>query len=300
MTRLAVITPNWNGGELAVQSAQSIAKQSVAAQLFLVDNGSVDGSGAAIAKVVPGLELIQNAKNLGFATAVNQGLRLARDFEYTLLLNNDVVFRSEHDLAKPLEYLERNPSVQGVCGRYEFPDGSFQRFYNRLPTPFDLATYWGFFKHVPSALASVSLQRFFYLDFDFSAPGELEQPGFTCVLCRTSALSRVGELDERFPIFYNDVDYCWRWREQGWNFHYLPDWHVVHHQSSSTSKIGSKIYAEMAGSISRFASKHYSQRDAAFVRAALTAEAAYRRLRHRDFDSSIAGVWRGDLVFIKE
>jgi GT2 family glycosyltransferase len=190
--------------------------------------------------------------------------------------------------------------VQGVCGRYEYPDGRFQHFYNRLPTPFSLAAYWGVGRHVPSARQSTSVRRFFYLDFDFSKAGELEQPGFTCVLCRTSALSKVGEFDEQFPIFFNDVDYCWRWRERGWSFHYLPDWHIVHHQNSSTSKLGQKIYAEMAGSISRFAIKHYSPRDAAFVRASLTAEAAYRRLRHHDFGSSVAGVWRGDLVFIKD
>jgi GT2 family glycosyltransferase len=113
-------------------------------------------------------------------------------------------------------------------------------------------------------------------------------------------LLAVGELDERFPIFFNDVDYCWRWRASGRTFHYLPDWRIVHHQSASTSKLGGKVYAEMAGSVSRFAMKHYPHRDAAFVRAALVAEAAYRRVRHDDFDSPIAGPWRGDLVFLEE
>ncbi|HET7541382.1 MAG TPA: glycosyltransferase family 2 protein [Polyangiaceae bacterium] len=299
MREIAVITPNWNGGDLAVQSAQSVVKQSVSPKLFVIENGSADGSGAAIARACPDVELIQNAKNLGYAAAINQGLRVASDFEYTLLLNNDVVFRTEHDFVKPLEYLQRNPSVQAVCGRYEHPDGRFQGFYHGLPTPLDLATYWGFGRHVPGAFSSPSMRRFLCADFDFSRPGELEQPGFTCVLCRTSALRHVGDLDEQFPIFFNDVDYCWRWRKRGWNFHYLPEWQIVHHQSTSTGKLGSKIYAEMAGSISRFAAKHYSRRDAAIVRASLAAEAAYRRVRHHDFDSSIAGVWRGDLVFLR-
>ncbi|MEI9939943.1 MAG: glycosyltransferase family 2 protein [Pseudomonadota bacterium] len=300
MIRVAVITPNWNGGDLAIWSARSVVGQAVRPKLFLIENGSVDGSGEAIARACPEIELIQNSKNLGFAAAVNQGLRMAHDFDYTLLLNNDVVFRTEDDLLRPIEYLERNPSVQGVCGRYEYPDGRFQHFYNRLPTPFDLSTYWGFGRHIPRALASAKIQRFMCSDFDFTSPGKIEQPAFTCILCRTSALQQIGEFDEQFPIFFNDVDYCWRWRQQGWSFHYLPEWQIVHHQSASTSKLGSKLYAEMAGSISRFASKHYSRRDAAIVRASLTAEAAYRRLRHSDFESSIAGVWRGDLVFLKD
>ena len=300
MPRVAVITPNWNGGDLAVESARSVMKQALATKLFLVDNGSRDGSGRAIAAALPGVELVENAENLGFAAAVNQGLRLAQGFEYTLLLNNDVVFQSERDLIEPLEYLERNESAQGVCGRYEYPDGRFQRFYNQLPTPFDLAAYWGFGRHLPGALQSASLRRFLCVDVDFTKEVELEQPAFTCIVCRTSALRAVGELDEQFPIFFNDVDYCWRWRASGRTFRYLPDWRIVHHQSASTSKLGGKLYSEMAGSVARFAMKHYSRRDAALVRASLVAEATFRRLRHNDFDSPIAGVWRGDLVFIKE
>jgi len=102
VTRIAVVTPNWNGGSLAVESAQSVTKQTVGTKLFLIDNASLDGSGEAIARACPEVELIRNRKNLGFAAAVNQGLRAARGFEYTLLLNNDVVFK-ERDLATPLE-----------------------------------------------------------------------------------------------------------------------------------------------------------------------------------------------------
>lgn len=299
MMRVAAIMPNWNGGNLAVESATSIARQTTAPKLFLIDNASVDGSGNAIAESVPGLELIQNSRNVGFAPAVNQGLRLASDYEYALLVNNDVVFRDERDLVEPLEFLDRHPEVQGVCGRYEYPDGRFQCFYNQLPTALDLATYWGFGRHVPGALQKPSLRRFLCADVDFTKPTEIEQPGFTCVLCRTSALKLIGELDEQFPIFFNDVDYCWRWRERGWSFSYLPNWRIVHHKSASTSKLGAMVFAEMAGSVSRFAMKHFSNRDAAFVRASLLAEAAFRRFRHRDFDAPLRGVWRGDLVFIK-
>jgi len=295
-----MITPNWNGGELALESARSAVKQGVATQLFLIDNGSKDGSGRAIAEALPAVQLVENPENRGFAAAVNQGLRLAQGFEYALLLNNDVVFQNEDDLALPLEYLERNPSVDGICGRYEYPDGRFQHFYNQLPTPFDLITYWGFGRHVPAALQSASLRRYHCVDFDFTQAADMEQPAFTCILLCTSALRMVGELDEQFPIFFNDVDFCWRWRASGRTFRYLPDWRIVHHKSASTSKLGGKLYAEMAGSIARFAMKHYSRRDAALVRASLVAEATYRRLRHRDFDSPISGTWRGDLVFIKD
>ncbi len=184
MTRIAIITPNWNGGDLAIASAHSAVKLANSVKLFLIDNGSKDGSGQAIARACPDIELIENPTNLGFSEAMNQGLRLAQGFDYTLLLNNDVVFRSEHDLLPALEYLERNPSAQGVCGRYEYPDGRFQRFYNGLPTPLDLSTYWGFGRHVPGLLDSASLRKFLCLDYDFTKEGDIEQPAFTCILCR--------------------------------------------------------------------------------------------------------------------
>ncbi len=296
--RIAVVTPNWNGGQLAVESARSILAQSVGPRLILVDNGSVDGSSRAIIAAHPEVELIQNDRNLGYSAATNQGLRRAVDCDFVLLVNNDVVFEDPRALEVPLQLFESDPEVHGACGRLLYPDGRFQRFYNALPTAFDLAIYWGFGRHVPGLLRWPGIDRYLCLDVDFSRRARLEQPAFSCVMMRRASASAVGELDEELPIFFNDVDYCWRWRARGWSWEYLPTWNVVHHQSATTKKLGKHLGPELAGSISHFASRHFSPAEAMLVRSALLGEAAWRKYRHGERAWSLRGVWRGDRRFI--
>lgn len=293
-TRIAVVTPNWNGGQLAIDSARSIMSQSLAPRLILIDNGSVDGSARAIVAEYPAVELIQNDRNMGYSAATNQGLRRAADCDYVLLVNNDVIFDDPRALEVPFKFLENDPDVHGACGRLLYPDGRFQRFYHGLPTASDLAIYWGIGRHVPGLLQLPSIRRYLCLDIDFSRRGRIEQPAFSCVMMRGASARVVGELNEELPIFFNDVDYCWRWRLRGWSWEYLPTWSVTHHQSSSTKRLGALLGPELAGSISHFASLHMSPADATVVRSALLGEAAWRKYLHGERAWSLRNVWRGD------
>src|SRR5262249_13209516 len=144
MPRLAAIMINWNGGPLAVESALSVVGQSVRPELWVVDNASHDGSAEAIARACPSVNMIHNACNLGFAAPNNKALPEVAEADYVLLVNNDVVLPQPDGLREVIAFLETNADVHGACGRYEFPDGEFQHFYNQLPTAFDLMVTWGF------------------------------------------------------------------------------------------------------------------------------------------------------------
>lgn len=298
MPGIFAVIVNWNGGELAVEAARSVAVQTAAPSLWVVDNGSRDGSAEEIARACPAARLIRNERNMGFAAANNQALRHFLDeAAYVLLVNNDALLTTPDSLARAVRYLEENPEVHGVCARYVFPDGGFQRFYNQLPTPFDLAVNWGFGRHFGPLRASRRTRRFHLLDEDFAKPLSLEQPAFACVLMRGESVRAVGLLDERFPIFFNDVDYCWRWRERGFHWRYLPDWTVVHSKSRSTARIGGLLKAEFASTAARFARKHFSAAGAFAVLCALVAEAGWRKYRHGDLPVPLADIWRGKLFF---
>ena len=188
--------------------------------------------------------------------------------------------------------------MHGACGRFLYPDGSFQRFYHALPTASDLAVYWGVGRHVPSLLQRPSIKHYLCLDFDFSSRGRIEQPAFSCVMMRGASAKAVGELNEELPIFFNDVDYCWRWRARGWSWEYLPTWSIVHHQNTSTKTLGPLVGPEIAGSISHFASTYFSPAEAMLVRSALVGEAAWRKYVHRERAWSLRDVWRGERPFV--
>jgi len=294
MADLAVVTLNWNGGDVAVESVGSFVQQTISPDIYMTDNGSTDGSIDAIAAAYPRVHIIRNDRNRGYTRAVNQGLVAAGDRKYVLLANNDVILRDPTSLARVIAYLDSHPEVTGVCGRYEYPSGEFQRFYNQLPTEFDLIVSWGAGRHVRPLLFGTRSRRYVLADRDFDRPMTLEQPAFSCVLMRGDARRRVGFLDDDFPIFFNDVDYCWRWREHGFTWHYLPDWRIVHVHGYSTRRLPN-LSAELSGSAVRFARKYFPGASGWRIRCAITLEAAWQKYIHRAFPAGLGAIWRGEL-----
>jgi GT2 family glycosyltransferase len=153
---------------------------------------------------------------------------------------------------------------------------------------------WGVGRHLHGLLRGRRSREYYLIDRDFERPMTIEQPAFSCVLMRGETLRQVGFLDEQFAIFFNDVDYCWRWRQHGLTWHYLPDWRIVHHESSATRRLP-MLGAELAGSAVRFANKYFTGASRWRIRAAIVLEAAWRKLLHHDFPASLASIWRGEL-----
>jgi len=181
MSRIAAVMVNWNGGSLAVDSARSIAQQSHPTDLWIVDNNSVDGSLEAILSACPDTTAIRNKSNTGFAHANNQALQqLDPQIDYVLVINNDVILPDVECLSNQIRLLEADLTIQGLCGRYEYPDGRFQHFYNQLPDHIVLMTNWGILRHFHGALTSRRMRRFVLADADFSRPMTIEQPAFSC------------------------------------------------------------------------------------------------------------------------
>lgn len=262
MREVGVVIVNWNGGDVAVDSVRSVlAQRGVQVKVWVVDNASTDGSLARIAALGDRVTVIRNADNRVFAAANNQALPMAWECDFVLLLNNDAVLPDGDGLARAVAELDAGaaPSVAGACGRYEYPDGDFQRFYNDLPSALDLLVAFGPGRFVPLLRRSRSVRRFMMEDADFSREMLIRQPAFACVLLRSEAARRVGLFDEQFPLFFNDVDYCKRWHEAGYAIKYLPWWRVVHHQSRSTARLGGARTAELLSSVVRYARKHWGR-----------------------------------------
>ncbi len=299
MPDVAAVMVNWNGGDLAVRSAESVLAQDVRPVLWLVDNGSTDGSADRIAALPAAdrVRLIRNDGNYGYARANNQALERIGHADYVLLVNNDVILPDPAGLAAVIGRMAADPTIQGACGRYEYPDGEFQHFYNRLPRPFDLMFHYGILKNLWFLIPGRQMDHYYGKDQDFTREMDLEQPAFACVLLTGAGLRAVGLMDERFPIFFNDVDYCWRWRASGRTWRYFPDWRVIHYKSKTTGTLGPALTGEQAGSVARFVRKHFRPLTATAVRAAVAARCGYRKIVRRDFPNSVAGAWRGDLPF---
>ena len=251
MTRepeLSVLIVNWNTRELTLECLDALPRgigQDLAYDVIVVDNGSADGSAEALAER-DDLLLIRNDDNRGFAKAVNQAYRQATG-ELVLLLNSDVQL-IEGAVATLARFLRENPRAAGAAPLYVNTDGTPQPFHFRFPTfATTLANASSLFRRVLPG-SSRRLRAYKMLDDDFSKPRPVPQPSASCLLLRRSCLPRDRVFDERFPIFFNDVQLARSLEAQGHELWVTPDAVVAHEAHSSTSRLGSTGRRQYLGS----------------------------------------------------
>jgi GT2 family glycosyltransferase len=238
-SRIAVLIVNWNTRKLVLECLDSLPSgvgPEHDVEVVVIDNGSVDGSGDALAER-DDIQLLRNEENLGYAAAVNQAYRCSTA-DYVLLLNSDVAVKAG-SLSILARFLDDHPRAAAVGPLYLNPDGSPQPFNYRLPT-FKMTLVNG--SSVLQRLMPNSdelMREYLMLDDDFSVPRPVEQPAASCLLLRRSSLDADAVLDERFPIFFNDVQLARKLAREGWELWVTPEAVVVHEAHSSSRMLGS-------------------------------------------------------------
>ena len=242
---------SWNTREKTLACLDSIPLglgETFQAETIVIDNGSHDGSREALASR-PDIHLVANDLNFGYAVAVNQAFALARG-DLILLLNSDILFtpRSLHHL---IEFLQAHDDAAGVGPTYLNPDGSPQAHHYRLPTFTSFLGNSSFlFGRIDYFRRQVRSYRM--LDDDFSRPRRIEQPSASCLLLRRHRMPD-PLLDERFPIYFNDVALARILSaargEQLWM---TPESVVYHDHGASTRLMGSSRLRQYLGAQIRY------------------------------------------------
>ena len=221
---LSVVVVNWNSCEELRACLGSVISQSEHAQLeiIVVDNASDDGSLGMLRREFPRVVVVESEANLGFARAVNQGLRLIRS-RHVVLLNPDSVVL-DRALGRMVDFLDSHPCVGAVGPRIICSTGGpdYAHSPKRFPTLWD------------DLLKVARIRPRGYHRPDLSDPSVLKDgqvvdalPG-TCLMVRREALAKVGELDEQFFLFGEDVDWCLRLWQAGWEVRWWPRVTVRH------------------------------------------------------------------------
>ena len=247
---VSILIVNWNTRELVLKCIDSLPARVAGAtrEVIVVDNGSVDGSGEALERRGK-ITLLRNAGNLGFAAAVNQAYR-ASTGDLVLLLNSDVELTSQA-LDALADFLVRNPTAAAAAPIYVNPDGSPQPFHFRLPTfTMTLANGSALVRRLLPGSARL-LRDYRMLDDDFSQPRVVPQPSASCLLLRRSSLPDDHIFDERYPIFFNDVELARSFDHRGQTFWVIPDATVIHEGAASTRMLGPTLKRQYLGSVIR-------------------------------------------------
>lgn len=220
-TKLSIIIPNFNGKKFIRACLDSIKNQDYPFyEIIIIDNASSDGSVQYISEHYPEFTLIENKENLGFAAAVNQGIK-ASNADYVFLLNNDVEL--EHDcISNLLKCIEKDGNTFAVSSKMiQYTDKS------KMDDAGDEYTILGWTRKVGDG-KSPDL---------YTEERETFSACAGAALYRKSILDKIGYFDENFFAYMEDVDISYRARILGYKCMYCPE-AVVYHWGSGTS--GSK------------------------------------------------------------
>ncbi len=253
---LSVIIVNWNARDFLAACLDSVLAEARALplEIWVVDNASSDGSAALVRERYPDVKLIANEDNAGFAAANNQGLARARG-RYAILLNPDTVVKPGA-LARMVQFLAEHPRVGVVGPKLVLPRGQIQGgAAGYEPSLWTVFNYSFFFYNVaPPLFRGLWLARRQYVQGD-AIP--VDWVSGAALMVRMEAVHLAGPLDEHYFMYAEDVDWCRRLREAGWQVFCLPDVSVVHYIGRSIRQRGRAFFAVNVYSLDRYYRSRY-------------------------------------------
>jgi N-acetylglucosaminyl-diphospho-decaprenol L-rhamnosyltransferase len=290
-TKVDVVIPTRNTRDVTLACLQSVlagGDDRVRLACTIVDNGSTDGTEAAVRSLGGQVEVVRNEDNVGFARACNQGARRGSG-EYILFLNSDVFVRPRA-IARLASFLDSHPSHVAAAGKLvdvgtdDAQVGFAIRSYPTLAR--QLALMIGLEKHWPTNPIS---RKQLMLDFDYSRTQDVEgQPAGACLFVRRTALEAVGGFDEGFFFWFEDVDLVRRLRAHG-RVAYVHD-AVFEHAGGGTFSHWQRpeIVRTRYESLFRYFRKHHRRTEVAALALAAGALAAVRAIPLTLYDRSRA------------
>lgn len=251
---ISAIIISYNGREFLPECLSTLTHdlQSFQHEIIVVDNGSTDASCSWLRESYPDITLIANKTNLGFARGVNIGIAAAHG-THLFILNQDIRIRA--GATRALVDRLRSESGLGMIGpKFVGFDGATQRSARSLPT----------YRHV--LYEALLLSRVFPRHWEFGSwrmgwfdhehEMYVEQPMGSAMMLPRDVIERVGLFDERFPIFFNDVDFCRRLKDAGYRALYFPRAVIEHYVGGSTRRRPMVMKVESHRSMYRYLAKY--------------------------------------------
>jgi GT2 family glycosyltransferase len=253
---VSVVIVGWNARHYLELCLESLSKAPPrrSMEVLVVDNASTDGSVEMIESKFPWVKLTKSSENLGFAKGNNVAIRQCQG-RYIALVNPDViVFPGCLDALA--DFLDENPKVGNVGPRVFNPDMSIQSTCRRFPT------LWNNFCSATGLSARFKNSRFFaeeqmsYFPHDRTLAVDVLMGCFSMI--RREAFDAVGLLDEGLFMYSDDVDWCRRARNAGWQVVFYPGGQAIHDRGKITAPYPVRFAVAQQRSVLHYWTKHHS------------------------------------------
>ncbi len=261
MKTLSIVIVNYNVKHFLEQTLTSVFKalDNVDAEVFVVDNDSVDGSCALVEKKFPSVKLIANKDNVGFSKANNQAMRLS-NAKYVLLLNPDTVVQ-EDTFEKCVQFMEDHQDCGGLGVKMVDGSGKFLPESKRgLPTPW--VAFYKVFGLASLFPRSKTFGKYHLTYLDKESTHEVEILSGAFMFMRMEALDKSGLLDEDYFMYGEDIDLSYRLIKAGYKNYYYPGTNIIHYKGESTKKSSVNYVLVFYNAMIIFAKKHFSSSNA--------------------------------------
>ena len=253
---LSVIIVNWNTCDLLRECLRSVYAQTsfIEFEIIVIDNGSTDGSVEMVRREFSQVNIIINKDNRGFAAANNQGIAIAKA-RYILLLNSDTVVLNRA-IEQTIAFADQHPDTAVVGCRVLNPDHTLQNscfMFPSLLNSFLFSTY--LYRLFPKS-RFFGRERMTWWSRDDTR--EVDVVTGCYMLVRKEAISKVGLMDERFFMYGEETDWCYRFKARGWKNRFTPNAEIIHIGGASAAKLGARRARITNRSFVRYMFKHWS------------------------------------------
>lgn len=264
---VSIIIVTYNSGDTVMRCLDSLAAHppSAAFETIVIDNASSDGTPERVRQRSPAVCVIANTANRGYSKGVNQGIR-ASSGRYCLVLNPDIEVTAG-SVDALVSFMDGHARAALAGAKLVWPDGRVQpscRAFYTIRALVLRRTFLG--RLFPRARA---LRAHLMSDYDHETARRVDWVLGACMMVRREALERVGPMDERFFLYFEDTDWCYRMQQHGWEVWYVPDSVMIHRweRSSAGSILGKPFvnhllsmlrYYEKWNALFRFMRRHRS------------------------------------------
>ena len=259
--KLSVVIVNYNVEHFLEQCLFSVRKAiaDIEAEVYVVDNNSVDGSLKMLAEKFPEVKVIANKDNVGFSRANNQAIRISTG-EYVLLLNPDTVVEDD-TFTKTIAFMDSHPDAGGLGVKMVDGKGRFLPESKRgLPTP--ATAFYKMFGLTKLFPHSKRFAHYYMGHLDNDEINEVEILAGAFMLMRRETLDKCGLLDETFFMYGEDIDLSYRITLAGYKNYYYPKTRIIHYKGESTKKTSVNYVLVFYKAMEIFVKKHFANNGA--------------------------------------
>src|SRR3989339_805460 len=249
---VSILIVNWNTCKLTCDCIRSVIDQTRCDyEIIVVDNASTDDSIEQIRLQFKDVTLIANEANIGFAAANNEAMKAAKG-QYLLLLNSDTVVL-DGAIDKTIEFADKNPDAAVVGCKAINSDMSLQCNCFMFPSLLNMFLMSTYLYKVFDRSRFFGRERMSYWNYDTVRQVDVVTGCF--MLVRREAIEEVGAMDERFFMYAEETDWCYRFKQAGYKVLYTPVPSIIHFGGQSSKKV-SQMALQVHASVLFFIRKH--------------------------------------------